>query len=334
MKITIQDIAEKAKVSKMTVSRVLSGKGHVKNETAERIKNIIRELNYEPNFIARSLSSKRSMILGVIIFKTAPSIFDEYVAQVFSGIVDNSEIQQYRIMVLPVDSNIGDQNEYYKIARSNLLDGLILLRSRINDTKIENLAKTGFPFVLVNFKKYSPCYNFVDTENYKGAVLAMEHLIKKGHKKIVFLSGNLFETNARDRFKAYKDTLSKHGLEYNEEWVVPTEFDEEDSYAKTEQLLKCNNRPTAIFCASDYIAVGAMRRIQEMGLNIPDDIAVVGFDDIELASHIQPKLTTVRQPLHELGRNAGQILLDIITGKRKTPVHKLLKIELIERESC
>ena len=334
MKITIQDIAEKAQVSKMTVSRVLSGNGYVAKETAERIRNIISELNYEPNFIARSLSSKQSMILGVIIFKTPTSIIDEYVAQVFSGIVDNSEIQPYRIMVLPVDRDQGDENEYLKIARSNLLDGLIFLRSRINDTKIEALAKSGFPFVLVNFKKYSPYYNFVDTENYKGAVLAMEHLIKSGHKKIVFLSGNLFETNARDRFKAYKDTLKKHGLKYNEEWVVPTEFDEEDAYLKTEQLLNGSNRPTAIFGASDYIAIGAMRRIQDMGLKIPEDIAVIGFDDIELASHIQPKLTTVHQPLHELGRNAGQILLDIITGKRKTPIHKLLKIELVERESC
>lgn len=334
MKITIQDIAEKAQVSKMTVSRVLSGKGYVKKETAERIKTIISELNYEPNFIARSLSSKRSMILGVIIFKTAPSLFDEYVAQVFSGIVDNSEIKHYRIMVFPVDPNQGDENEYYKIARSNLLDGLILLRSRINDAKIEALAKTGFPLVLVNFKKYSPYYNFVDTENYKGAVLAMEHLIKKGHKKIVFYSGNLFETNARDRFKAYQDTLINNGLKYNEEWVIHSEFDEEDAYLKTEQIFKCTNRPTAIFCASDYIAIGAIRRIQEMGLKIPDDIAIIGFDDIELASHIQPKLTTVRQPLHELGRNAGQILLDIITGKRKTPVHKLLRTELVDRESC
>lgn len=318
----------------MTVSRVLSGKGYVKKETAERIQNIISDLNYEPNFIARSLSSKRSMILGVIIFKTAPSIFDEYVAQVFSGIVDNSELKHYRIMVLPVDPNQGYQNEYIKIARTNLLDGLILLRSRINDVKIEVLAKSGFPFVLVNFKKFSPYYNFVDTENIKGGILAMEYLIKKGHKKIVFLSGNLYETNARDRFKAYQTTLSNHGLEYNEDWVVPTEFNEEDAYLKTEQLLKCPNRPTAIFCASDYIAIGAMRRIKDMGFRIPDDIALVGYDDIELASHIQPKLTTIRQPLHELGKNAGQILLDIITGKRKTPVHKLLKIELIERESC
>jgi len=333
MRITIQDIAKKAQVSKMTVSRVLSGNGYVAKETAERIQSIINELNYEPNFIARSLSSKQSMILGVIIFKTHPSIFDEYVAQVFSGIVDNSELKQYRIMVLPVDPKHGDENEYYKIARSNLLDGLILLRSRINDTKIEALAKTGFPFVLVNFKKYAPNYNFVDTENYKGAMLAMEHLIKKGHKKIVFFSGNLFETNARDRFKAYQDTLVNNGLEYNEEWVIHSEFDEEDAYIKTEQILKCPDRPTAIFCASDYIAIGAMRRIQEMGLEIPNDIAVVGFDDIELASHIQPKLTTVHQPLHELGRNAGQILLDIITGKRKPPVHKLLKVEIVERES-
>ncbi|MEJ2544946.1 MAG: LacI family DNA-binding transcriptional regulator [Calditrichaceae bacterium] len=334
MKLTIQDIAKKAEVSKMTVSRVLSGKGHVKKETAERIQNIIRELNYEPNFIARSLSSKQSMILGVIIFKTPTSIIDEYVAQVFSGIVDNSEIQQYRIMVLPVDRDGGDENEYLKIARTNMLDGLIFIRSRINDPKLDALAKSGFPFVLVNFKKFSPHYNFVDTENYKGAVLAMEHLINRGYKKIVFLSGNLFETNARDRFKAYQDTLKKYDLEYNEGWVVPTEFDEDDAYLKTEQLLKCDHRPTAIFAASDYIAIGAMRRIREMGLTIPNDIAIIGFDDIELASHIQPKLTTVRQPLHELGQNAGQILLDIITGKRKGPVHKMLKTTLIERESC
>ena len=155
-----------------------------------------------------------------------------------------------------------------------------------------------------------------------------------GHRDIAFVAGSMDETNSKDRLKGYKDTMKNLGLKYCNEWIVYGDFNKEKAYQESKKLLKVEKRPTAIFCGDDYMAIGVMERIMEEGFSIPDDIAIIGFDDIELAAYVKPALTTIRQPIYELGKTAAQILLNLINSKQKTPVHKFLNVKLIKRQSC
>ena len=335
MKVTIADIAKKAKVSKMTVSRVLNEKDHVAKSTIEKVNKVIEEFGYQPNLLARSLASKRTMFLGIIIPKIEHMFMDNYIAQIISGVTDISMQNKYRIILCPVDPwSERNGKEYLNLARGRMLDGMILLKTKFNDVNIPILAESGFPFVLVNHKKYSQNVNFVDSRNIKGAKMAMEYLYKKGHRKIAFVAGSLDETNAKDRLKGYEEAIKEFDLEYRNDWVVNGDFDKEKAYQEAEKLLKHREKPTAIFCSDDYMAIGVIDRLKEFGLSVPDDMAVMGFDDIEIGAYIKPSLTTIRQPIYELGKTAAEVLLKIMNREQKTPVHKLLNVELIERESC
>ena len=208
MKTTIADIAKKAKVSKMTVSRVLNGKGHVAKSTIEKVNKVINEFGYQPNLLARGLASKRTMFLGIIIPKIEHMFMDNYIAQIISGVTDVAMQNKYRIILCPVDP-WGEQDgmEYLNLARGKMLDGMILLKTKFNDDNIPVLAGSGFPFVLVNHKKYSQNISFVDSRNIKGARMAVEYLYEKGHRKIAFVEGSLDETNAKDRLKGYEEAI-------------------------------------------------------------------------------------------------------------------------------
>jgi len=334
MKLTLVDIAKMANVSKMTVSRVLSGKGPVAAKTKAHILKIVDELNYQPNLIARSLASKQTMILGIIIPKIEHMLLDNYIAQVISGITDIAMQNNYRIMLCPFEPEQQHKSEYMNIARSKLITGMILVKTKYDDPNITDLADHGFPFVLVNHKKYSKKINFVDSRNIEGAKIAVNYLYEKGHKEIAFVAGSMDETNGKDRYKGYVDAMKKLGLPFRPEWVVNGDFNKEKAYIEAKKLIKPGKKPTAIFCSDDYMALGVIQHIKEVGLTVPDDIAIIGFDDIELASYTKPALTTIRQPIYDLGKTAAEILLNLIDNKTTSPVHKLLNVELVKRESA
>ncbi len=332
-KVTIAEVAKRAGVSTMTVSRVLNNTGPVKKETAERIRAIIAELNYQPNLVARSLSSKRSMMIGIIINRVKKVFFDNYIGQIGSGITDIVQERGYRVMFFPVETDREKTSAYLDIVRSHVIDGLIILRSKTDNPHIQMLADNEVPFMLVNHKKYKKNYNFIDTENIEGTKTAMRHLYTNGHRKIAFFAGSMDETNSIDRLKAYHTAVKELRLVVNEEWVRYAEFDKQKAFEEAGKLLQCTNRPTAILASDDYMAIGAMERLQKEGLRVPQDMAVIGFDDVELASYVKPSLTTIRQPLTELGRVAAENLLNMIAGTQKSPVHKFLKLELVKRNS-
>ncbi len=333
-KITIADIAQKAQVSAMTVSRVLSGKGVVAKSTEARVRSVIKELDYHPNLLARSLSSSRSMNIGVTIPIMDQVLMDNYITQVLSGITDVAQQANYRITLIPFDPYGKINDEFVKWAHSRILDGLILIKTIMEDPRIDALADSAFPFILLNHKLRRNNINFVDSRNVTGARMAVNCLYEKGHRQIAFVAGNLEESNARDRLRGFKEAMKTNGLEIRPDWIIPGWFDQQAAYIESQQLFETDTHPSAVFCADDYMAIGVMRRIKEMGLRIPQDVAVIGFDDIELAAYLNPALTTIRQPLIEMGRDAAAILLNLIDKKQSTPVHKFLQVELVERESC
>jgi LacI family transcriptional regulator len=334
MSITIYDIAKKAKVSSMTVSRVINKSGPVAPKTAERIKKIIEQNNYHPNLLARGLSSQRTKTIGVIIPKTEKLFLDNYIAQVLSGVSDIAQQNDYRILLLPIKKSACGKECYVNLIKSKLFDGLVLLKTSLNDLGLPSLVESGFPYVLVNYRDTEKGYNFVDSENTKGAEFAMKYLFDKGHKKIAFVKGSMNETNAVDRFLGYKKQLKKFGIPYRKEYVITGEFTQEMAYKNAAALLKLKDRPTAIFCSDDYMALGVIEKIKSVGLSVPDDIAVIGFDNIEIGEFTRPSLTTIKQPMYEIGRSAFEVLTTLFAKKHTSPVSLMLKTVLIKRESA
>ncbi len=331
MKITIADIARKAGVSKMTVSRVINNTGAVAPQTREKIEKLIREMNYHPDQIARSLSSKKTHTIGIVIPKKEKIFMDNYIAHVLSGVSEVLKDRDYRIMLFPID--VENEFEVLNLAQGNLVDGLILLKISDRDKYVKHLSESSLPCIRINNRVDDDNVNFIDSENIKGAKLAMEYLNRKGHRKIGFVCGKLDETNGMDRFVGYKESLEELGLEYNEDWVIQGEFDKDIAYNNTEKILHLENRPTAIFSSDDYMALGVIEKLKENGYRVPGDFAVVGFDDIDIASILKPELTTIRQPMHELGSEGATLLLKLIDKKIKPPVKKYLDVRLIVRET-
>ncbi|MBA7701110.1 Catabolite control protein A [subsurface metagenome] len=332
-KVTIADIARLANVSHMTVSRVLNEKGLVAKETAERVRKIINEVGYQPNLIARSLTSKQSMLIGVSIPRTE-SILDEYIAQVLSGVLTIIKDNNYRVMLFLVDLDREQDTLYVDIIRRNMIDGLLLFKTKVDDPKLTVLAKSGCSFVLINHKIIDEEYNFIDTRNEQGAQIAVEYLYELGHRNIAFIAGSLNETNARDRLEGFRKAMKDFGLPCRDNCIVYGDFNRDKAYNEVGKLLALEDRPSAIFSSDDYMAIAAMQRIKDAGLSVPKDIAVIGFDNIELSDHVQPALTTIQQPLQELGTKSMELLLDLINGRQKTPVNQFLDVKLIKRQSC
>lgn len=331
--VTLDDISKRAKVSKMTVSRVLTGKGQVAPKTKEKINRIIKELDYQPNLLARSLSSKKTSIIGVVLSKREHMFMFDYTTKVLSGIMDVAIDHDYQLMLCPISTDKDTKGEYERLVRSKMLDGVVLLKRKEGDPYISELIDLDFPFVMLNYKKFSDTISFVDSENFHGAQIAVEHLYSRGHRKIAFVRGRIGETNSNDRFLGYQGALTDLGLEFKDEWVIHGEFDQEVAYRECDKLLGLEDSPTAIFCADDNMALGVMKRLNELKVKIPEDMAVVGFDDIQFGSISNPTLTTVRQPIYEIGRRGMEVLMRLINNKNTSAIHELLPVELIKRES-
>jgi len=331
MKVTLEDIAEKTNVSKMTVSRVINETGNVAEETRKKIEKAIEEMDYQPNQVARNLSVKKTYTIGVIIPKEEKIFLDNYIAQVLSGVNEVGKKNGYKILLLPIEE---ENFNYAKYIKNKTVDGLVLIKMEKGDKGLEKIANTPLPYVLVNFRDTNDRFNYVDTNNIEGAKKGVEYLYQKGHSKIGFIAGEMSETNSIDRLTGFKEAMQENDLELNDNWVLHGHFSQKSAYNAMGKILDGEERPTAIFCSDDYMAIGAIERIKDEGYSVPEDFAVMGFDNIELAEYVTPSLTTIAQPMHELGKEATQLVFDIINDKKNIITNKILPVELIERESA
>ncbi|MCD6205708.1 MAG: LacI family DNA-binding transcriptional regulator [Candidatus Marinimicrobia bacterium] len=333
-KITLNDIAEKTGVSAMTVSRVVSGKGIVAQSTRDKILAVVKQLDYQPNLVARSLSSQRTMTLGFAIPKKKQMFLDNYIAQILSGVMTVIKQQNYRMMIYPIEDGEDSGNPYLDIARSKLLDGLILLKPKTNNKLLQPLIESGFPTIFINHRSRDPRVNYIDTHNVKGARLAVQYLYEKGCRQIAFVAGCLDESNGLDRLKGYQQALRDLGLSPDPGLVIEANFDAGKAYKEVVGLFKDGLAPDAIFCADDYMAIAVMERLIEMGRKVPDEIAIIGYNNIDIAKYTRPALTTIKQPLLMIGKMAAEKLIDLIENKSIRPIQIQLDVQLIVRESA
>jgi DNA-binding LacI/PurR family transcriptional regulator len=335
-RVTSQDVAELAGVSRTTVSFVLNDTPGVKisEETRQRVLEAARQLNYYPASAARSLASGRTNFIGLVVCQSPTNIFaDAFLPEVIHGLGEVAQERGFRILLESVE-DVTRPEAYIALVREKYIDGLIVSGPRSDDAQLPQLAQEGFPIVLLG-QLNRVNFNFVDVDNVGAARMATEHLIALGHQHIgLITNAPLQYTASRDRLRGYRLALEAHDLSYDDNLVRYGNFREESGYEAMTQLLELADRPTATFVACDLVAFGAMEAIKEHGLTIPEDIALVGFDDVRLAHYVDPPLTTVRLPAYEQGRQAADLLIRLVSDEDVKETQILLKTELVIRESC
>ena len=325
---TIREVAQRAGVSYQTVSRVINNHPMVAASTRELVRQAITELDYHPNAQAVGLSRNRADIIGVITH----SIGSPFFAQIVDGTAQGLQVQG-RHMLLG-SARITSQHETIDtLLRSRRIDGMIIILPLSTSLEAaKQLASNQFPLVLVDLQ-YDIDANYIAIDNRQGAYSAIEHLIQLGHRRIGMITGPLIQPVAHLRIAGYQDALRAYGLPYAPELIVTGDFAHTGGEAGAMHFLSLDNPPTAIFASNDQMAFGTIRTLRRRGLRVPDDISVIGFDDIAEASISYPLLTTIRQPLHEMGRLAAEYICRLIDGIETERLQVTLSTELIVRQS-
>jgi len=334
-KITIKDIARMANVSHTTVSRALNDKSRIKNETKERILSIARELNYRPNFIARSLVMRRTKTLGLVI----TTIANPFYTELSQGIEATAINLGYNIILCSTHSDLSTEKQYIDMLRSKGVDGIIFTSAHMGDPNILALAEEGFPIILVNRRTYHPVIrekvDYVGVDNIHGGFLAVEHLIKLGHRRIGVIGGSSESSVGFERLEGGKKALAAHGLDVISDYFLEGDFLKGSGYQGGKKFLGMSEPPTAIFATNDYMALGAYQAITEEGVKVPEEVALIGFNDIEFTSMKGIELTTVGQKKYEMGALAVKTLVERVEGaKLGLPKEIILEPELIIRKTC
>ena len=330
---TLEDIGKLAGVSRSTVSRVINDQPHTSPAVRQRVEQVIRETGYQPNSAARSLASSQSRILGLVMPSILQSAFaDPYYALVIQAISHACYQHDYTPSLFLFQNADEEARMSQRLVNSGLIDGLIVTADTIDSQFVHMIQPYDIPFVQIGrpLREAAACVSYVDVDNEAGAYLAVSHLIQQGYRRVGQIA-TMHNTAGYDRDAGYRRAMDDRGLPVDESLVALSSFSEAGGYRAMNALLA--QEPDAVFAQSDSIALGAIRAIRDGGLQVPDDIAVVGFDDMPLAESASPPLTTVRQPIARAGQQAVETLLDIIHTTPQPARHIILPVELVIRAS-
>lgn len=321
-------MARLARVSTATVSRVLNG-GQVRPQTQQHVLDAIRKLSYEPNVLARNLRQGETKIIVVLL----PDITNPFFSGILKGMEDVAQERGYNVLVCNTDNRLERELTYIRLLHQRRADGAIFLSARVDSKHIVQLSEQ-VPVVLACEYMEGLDIPQVSIDNVTSAMQATGHLAGLGHTRIAFVNGPLGIVLCRDRLKGYRLALQQARLPFDPELVAEGGFTVESGRAPAKRLLTLPDRPTAVFCANDEMAVGVMQVVRELGLRIPEDVAVVGFDDIALAALVETPLTTIRQPMYQIGAQAMQMLLTLLAGELLPERQVVLADQLVIRKSC
>lgn len=328
---TIKDVAREAGVSYSTVSRVLNDYEHIRPEKRQRVLEAMAQLGYQVNLQARSLVMGRSNLVAMLVH----DLGNPYTAQIVQAIDTTLEQADYNLVLFTTHQNKAKEADFVDNFTQRMVDGLLLLIPFDSETYLGKLRERGVPYVVIadtqQLDRFSP---MVGITNWQGAYEAMRYLIGLGHRRIGFISGHPLFLSTAERLEAYKAALTDHGLAFDETLVRPGGYQYQPGYEAAHTLLALPNPPTAIFASNDLSAQGVYDAARARGLRIPEQLSVVGYDDIPQAAYLHPPLTTVRQPLLEMGSAAARLLLDLIAHPGQTVQSALFEAALIVRESC
>jgi len=325
--VTIKDVAREAGVSVASVSRALNGQDTVTEDTRRHILAVAARLRYLPHAAARSLSTRRTQTVGALL----PDIYGEFFSELIRGI---DRAARRRGLHLLVSSSHGDAEEAAAALRSmqGRVDGVLIMSPYVDAGLLEANLPAALPVVLLNTPEAGHPHPSLSFDNRAGALAMMEHLVACGHRRIAFITGPVANIDAQDRLRGYREAMVQL-LPGVAEWILPGDFSEESGLRAARELLSASERPDAVFCANDMMAVGCLYAFKEGGLRVPHDIALAGFDDIPLARLVSPALSTVRVHIAEIGEQALERLAADIEQPDPKPPASSVKPELVVRSS-
>ncbi|MFP4661602.1 MAG: LacI family DNA-binding transcriptional regulator [Halanaerobiales bacterium] len=331
---TIKDIARQANVSTTTVSRVINNYPDVSDKTREKIMKIIKENNYRPNSIARSLSTSKSNAIGIFFTDHFNSgLHHPFFREVIYGLEKALGEKGYDIVYF-TNRHWGDSFSYLDKCQDRHVDGVALMGVLRDDPDLSKLLESDLPSVFVDIDIVGKKASYVISDNISGAKKAVYYLHSLGHRRIAMIMGFNTTKTSRERFLGYQEALKELDLPYNPDWIYNGSYSEEGGYQAIEKILNLDSRPTALFCQSDGMAIGAMRAIEDAGYKVPGDFSIIGFDDIEASRYVKPALTTMAQNKERMGSSVAALLINMIEKKGQANSPIVLPVELIERESC
>ena len=330
---TIGDVARRAGVSRATVSRVLNEYPHVRPQVRTDVQRAIRALRYRPDQVARSLARRETKTLGLVV----ADITNPFYAETARAIVETARGYGYNVILCNTDNLHRLQEEYVEVLRQRRVDGIIFGSVFLDDPVVEALVEAGYPCVMYNRRLRSGRGNYIVLDNASASHDLTRHLLDLGHRHIGFITGLRDLSTASERLRGYRAALRAAGLPADPRLMRPGAFKAEMAQRAAQELLKLPRRPTAIMAGNDLMALGGMQAAGDLGLRVPEDLAVVGFDDIEIAAHRQIQLTTMAQQKAEMGRMAVVWMLEIIRDPRRyrrEPLQQILTPTLVVRRTC
>ncbi|MNW37944.1 transcriptional regulator, LacI family [Fontibacillus panacisegetis] len=342
-----EDIAKLAGVSRSTVSRVINNYSNVPEATRAKVLRIIEQYHYEPNSFARALAGKRTDTIGLFAISMnekadASRIYqNSYFAPIVDLVVDTANARGFYVLIHTVYSP-SDFQKIKQAFQQKRIDGGILVGTQKDIELVRELVSQDSPLVLIDYdiseimaerlnKNHLAVINSMD---YEGTVQAIEYLIKLGHREIGIIKGRINTFSGRERYMAFENTLQSHGLPVRDEFILEGDFLKETAYLETAKLANSGNLPTALFCSNDDMAISAMEAFAAQGISVPDQVSIIGFDDVELASRINPKLTTVRLPIDEMAKASVEKVISLCDAVEPTFSTVSFPAHLVIRDSC
>lgn len=328
----LKQVAHEAGVSPATVSRVLNNSANVSADTRARVEKAIRILRYQPNRVARRLRTqdRSSKLIGLVV----PDIQNPFYVEVVRGVEDRAYANHYAVLMCNFAQDEAKERLYLDIMRSESVDGLIVAPAHQRDRKVVDLARSGLPIVCVDRGLKGVDVDVVVVDNRRGAREAVEHLLEIGHRRIAYVAGLPQIPSTMERLEGYEDALAARGIEKDEALVRYGDSKHESGRRLTRELLDLADPPSALFTGNNLITLGALETIHGRGLRIPEDVAIVGFDDMYWSISLNPPLTAVAQPGHEIGRRAADMLFERIAEPDRPCAKVVLKTTLMVRRSC
>jgi LacI family transcriptional regulator len=331
--LTLDDIARLTGVSRATVSRVINNHPNVSDKMRQRVQKIIDETGFQPNLAARSLASRQTKLLGLVIPRNVHGFFsDPYFPRLVEGISQACNLYNYTLSLFIFHSEDDERQIFPRLTQGGFVDGIVVQATGLGNELTPKVSEWKIPYIFVGRPLIEAEVSYLDVDNVAGAYNAVMHIIHSGHQKIGTVTGALTTSVGLDRLEGYQQALTHRGLEIDDNLIAEGDFTEASAYYAAKKIIR--HQPDAIFAASDAMAVGVLRAINEAGLTVPDDIALVGYDDLPPASLVNPQLTTIRQPIRSFGYKAVETLLDIIKNGQQPLRRTMFNTELIIRKSC
>ena len=323
---SIADVARRARVSPATVSRVLNGTKRVAPDVEARVRKAVAELRYEPFGPARALRQQRVRVWAIII----ADVENPFFTSVVRGIEDVAYAEGYRLVLCNSDEDVTKESEYLEIALRERMAGVVIAAASTSESKLDGVREAGIHVVAIDREVASAAVDAVMVDNRAGARAGTEHLLESGWQRVGCIVGPSRISTSNERLDGYRKALTRHGVGFDRALVRRADFRVDGGYKAARTLLELDDPPDALFVANNLMTLGALHAIQDVGLRVPDDLGIVGFDDSPAADLMRPRLTVIAQPTYQIGQVAGQLLL---ASKGDAPRHEVLAPQLIVRES-